>query len=313
MRTMRKITWSRTVTTHQHLQVSPPTDMTDDVYVFMFHPSTFAEYVQFSSVALHLRTLTVGCLSVAGHPIGPPPSYPPPPVPAASQHHQNSSPVSNKATPAPTPPLHRNPTSPLPRKPQPAIPPPTILKDQPRGLPPPVPFAPHPHKLLSSIPPPPPPPSAKPVKGRWPSTEGHNKTEWGPPAAMVQSASTLPICDHLETSMSLNRPTFSPSNVGGSQSLDSYHKGVMGTHCIRPFPPPLHFTNAEVSSHRLVVSDSLSPSQVPISHLRPRSPPQGPPLIKTGLYNKPEIPKPPSVSAKPQLAAKFKQPRVPPQ
>lgn len=303
------------MTPNQHRQVTPtPTDITV-VYVFLFHTSTFAEYVQFSSVALRLSTLTVGYASVSGNPIGPPPAYPPPPVPAGSQHHHNSSPVSNRAPPASMPPVHRNPSSPLPRKPQPAIPTLPILKDRPRGLPPPVPFAPHPHKPSCSTPPPPPPPDAKPVKGRWPPTEGYNKTESkSPPATMVQSASTLPICDHLETSMSLNGPTFSPSNARGSQSLDSYHKGVAGTHHIRPFQPLLHFTNTEVSSHRLVASDSLSPSQIPISHLPPRSPPQGPPLIKTGAYNKPELPKPPSASAKPQLAAtKFKHLEVPPQ
>lgn len=265
-------------------------------------------------MALHLHTLTVEYLSVTGNPIGLPPSYPPPPVPAASQQHHNFSPVSNKAPPAPTPPLHRNPTSPLPRKPQPALPPPTIPKERPRGLPPPVPFAPHPQKLLYSTPPPPPPPNLKSVKGIWPSTEGCDKTEWrSPPVAMGQSASSLPICNHLETSMSLNGPTFSPSNVGGGQSLDSYHKGVMGTHRIRPYQAPLHSTNTEVSSHRLEASDSLSPSQIPISHLPPRSPPQGLPQIKTGPCNKPEIPKPPLASAKPQLTAtKFKQPGVPP-
>uniref|UniRef100_H3CP33 SH3 domain-binding protein 2 n=1 Tax=Tetraodon nigroviridis TaxID=99883 RepID=H3CP33_TETNG len=172
-----------------------------------------------------------------------------------------------------------------------------------------IPFTPHSQKPLLPTPPPPPPPSVKPIKSRWPSTEGQDMTEWrSPPAAKV-----LSICNNLETSMSLNGPTFSPFNAVGSQSPDSYHKGVMETHSIRPFPPPLHSTNAEVSSHRLVAPDSLSPGQTPIGYLPPHSSPQGLPLIKTAPYNKPEIPKPPSSSAKPQLAAtKFKQPGVKP-
>lgn len=254
------------------------------------------QHVQFNSVALPLRALTAGRLSVTGQPVGPPPSYPPPPVPAAPHHHQNSSPGSIKAPAALTPPLHRNPTSPLPRKPQPAVAPPPGLKDRPRGLPPPVP---HPQNPLLSTPPPPPPPNAKPVKGRFPSTEEHGVTERkSPPAALIQ-ASTLPICDNLETRMSLNGPSFRPFNAGGSRSLDSYHKGVMETRSVRPIPPPSRSTVPEISSH---------------GHLPPNSLPQGPPSIKTAPYNKPEIPKPPTPSAKPQLApTKFKQPGVQPQ
>ncbi|XP_056875187.1 SH3 domain-binding protein 2 isoform X3 [Takifugu flavidus] len=250
-----------------------------------------------------------------GHPIGPPPSYPPPPVPAASHHHHDSSPVSNKAPPSPGPPLHRNPTSPLPRKPPPAIPLPPVLKDRPQRLSPPGPFVPHPQISVSSTPPPPPPPNTKPVKGRWPCTEGQNKTDWrSPPAVLIQSASTLPICDHLETSMALNGPTLSPSNSGGSQSLDSYHQRVTATHRIRPCQTPLHSTNTEASSQRRVMSDSLSLSEIPIGHLPLHSTPQGPPVNKSRPYNIPEIPRPPPPSAKPQLAAtKIKNPGVPPQ
>lgn len=249
-------------------------------------------------------------LCVTGQPLGPPPSDPPPPVPAAWQHHPAPSPGLAPTGPAPTkalaapPPLHRSPTSPLPRKPPPTVPPP-ILKERPRGLPSPLPFATHPPKLSSSTPPPPPPPpaNAKPAKGRWPPAEGRDRTEWRSPAT-VQS-STLPICERLETSLSLNGPTFSPSSAGGSQSLDSYHKGAAPR--LRPCQPPLHPTNAEVSPHRPV--DSLSLSQIPGSHLPLRSPP----LMRPGPCYKPETPRAPPATAKAQLAAGSKPPGAPPQ
>lgn len=233
-------------------------------------------------------------------------------MPAASHHHHDSSPVSNKVPLSPGPPLHRNPTSPLPRKPQPAIPLPPILKDRPRHLSPPGPFVPYPQISVSSTPPRPPPPNTKPVKGRWPCMEGQNKTDRrSPPAVLIQSASTLPICDHLETSMALNGPTLSPSNSGGSQSLDSYHQRVTATHRIRLCQTPLHSTNTEVSSQRRVMSNSSSHSEIPIGHLPLHSIPQGPPVNKSRPHNKPEIPRPPPPSAKPQLdATKIKHPGV---
>lgn len=111
--------------------------------------------------------------------------------------------------------------------------------------------------------------------------------------------------------MALNDPTLSSSNAGGSQLLDSYHQGMMATHNIRPCQTPLI---SEVSSHRTVTSESLSPSQIPMSHLPLRSPPQGSPVNKSRPYNTPEIPRPPPPSAKPQLAeTKFKQPGALPQ
>lgn len=246
-----------------------------------------------------------------GQPTGPPPSYPPPPVPAAFQLHQDSGPGFHKGPPPPIPPLHRIPTSPLPKKPPPSVPPPSILKDPNKGLPPPLPFAPHLHKSPSPTPPPPPPPNAKKtLQGRAASIggPGNDQRDWRPlPALSVLSPSSLPTCDHVETKMALNSPTHCPLNTGGSQSMGNIHHGVMSNHRSKPCLPP-HF-NPGVS--RPVTSDSLPLNKTSSSHPPPPCHPPLSPLLKPGLQNKPGIPKPPPPSVKPPLpAAKSKMPGI---
>ncbi|XP_029371739.1 SH3 domain-binding protein 2 isoform X3 [Echeneis naucrates] len=132
-----------------------------------------------------------------GRPTGPPPSYPPPPVPAVFQLHLDSSTAFSKGPPPPIPPQHKVPTALLTRKPLPSHPPPSILKDPNKGLPPPLPFAPHLQKPSYPGPPPPPP----------------------NPKRTHQSTITLPICDQLETRMILNGPAHCSLKTGGTPSL----------------------------------------------------------------------------------------------
>lgn len=238
-------------------------------------------------------------------PTGPPPSYPPPPVPAAGFH---------KGPPPPIPPQHRISTSPLPKKPPPSVPP-SILKDPTKGLPPPIPFAPHLQKSLSSTPPPPPPPNAKlTLQNRATSLGGlgNEKRDWKPlPAISLQSPATLPICNKLETRMVLNGPAHCFLNAGGGHSLGNNHHGLTGNIRSKPGLPP-HPANIGGSALRPVVSDSLSVSQTPSGHPPlPGHPPLSP-LLKTGLHNKPGITKPPPPTVKPPLpGAKSKQPGTP--
>lgn len=249
-----------------------------------------------------------------GRPMGPPPSYPPPPVPAAFTLRQDSSPGFHKGPPPPIPPQHRIPTSPLPKKPPPSVPSPSVLKDPNKGPPPPLPFAPHLHKSLSPMPPPPPPPNTKrTLQCRATSVggSGNDKRDWRPvPAVSVQPPATLPICDQLESRMVLNGPAHCSLNAGGSKSVGNNHKGVMSNHRGKPSLPP--HSNIGGSNLRPAMSDCLSPNQKSSSHPPlPGHPPLSP-LLKTGLHNKPGIPKPPPPTIKPPLpAAKSKQPGTP--
>uniref|UniRef100_UPI0037E70D1D SH3 domain-binding protein 2 isoform X2 n=1 Tax=Semicossyphus pulcher TaxID=241346 RepID=UPI0037E70D1D len=236
--------------------------------------------------------------STIGRPTGPPPSYPPPPVPAVFQLRPDFSQGFSKGPPPPVPPLHRLPTSLLPKKPMPSVPPPSILKDQTRGLPPPLPFAPHLHKSNSPSPPPPPPPNPKKIQSRTTSMGGPRTDKWPLPAISVLSPATLPICDKLESRMVLNGPAHASLTTGRSQSIGNSN----GMNFLsKPALPPPHSPNMGGSSPRLVTSDSLTSSNPPLS-----------PLLKTGFHNKPAVPKPPPPAFKPPLpAAKSKQPGTP--
>ncbi|XP_074546492.1 SH3 domain-binding protein 2 isoform X2 [Halichoeres trimaculatus] len=220
-----------------------------------------------------------------GRPTGPPPSYPPPPVPAAFQHRPDPSPsFIIGAAPPPVPPLHRIPTSPFPKKTPPSIPPPSILKDSIKGSPPPLPFAPHLQKTISSSPPPPPPPNAKrTLQSRTTSVGGVDKRDWKP----------LPVVE--------NGPIHcSPSTVG-SQSQGSNHHGVPLNLRGKPSLPPPPVTKPGMSSLRPVTPESLTPS----------SSPQLSPLLKSGLHTKPMIPKPPPPTAKPPIPSSKSKPGTP--
>lgn len=250
----------------------------------------------------------------SGRPTGPPPTYPPPPVPTAFQLRQDSSPGFHKGQPPPIPPPLRIPTSSLPKKPPPSIPPPSILKDITKGLPPPVPFAPHLHKSLSSTPPPPPPPNAKrTLQSRVTSLGGDDRRDWkNLPAVSIGSPASLPICDQLETSLVLNGPTRCHLNTGGSLSLGNNHQGVMSNHCSKPSLATSYSINTGGSPLRPVISNSPSLSQT--SPDLPPLPghPQLSPLFKTGLHNKPGMPRPPLPAFKPHTpAARPKQPGAP--
>ncbi|XP_051268148.1 SH3 domain-binding protein 2 isoform X3 [Dicentrarchus labrax] len=240
-----------------------------------------------------------------GRPTGPPPSYPPPPVPATFR--QDSSPGFHKGVPPPVPPQNRIPTSALPKKPPPSVPPPSILKDLSKGPPPPIPFAPHLHKSFSSNPPPPPPPNVKkPLQSRTTSMGGpwsDGRERRNLPAVSIQSPATLPICNQLETRMVLNGPAHCPLNTGGSQSLGNNQHGGLGNLRSKPSLPIPHSANIGGTHLRPVMS--LNQTSMP-------GPPPLSPLLKTGLHNKPGIPKPPLPTVKPQLpAAKSKQPGTP--
>ncbi|GAA6233984.1 SH3 domain-binding protein 2 isoform X1 [Lates japonicus] len=226
-----------------------------------------------------------------GRPTGPPPSYPPPPVPTPFQLRQDSSSGFHKGPPPPLPLQHRIPTAPLPKKPLPFALPPSILKDPNKGPPPPLPFAPHLQKQSSSAAPPPPPPNLKRTPQNWATSvgePGNDKRDWKPlPAVSVQSPATLPICDQLETRLALNGPAHCPLNTGGSQSLGS---NLMMSNLRKPTVPTTHSAN--------IGGSTIHP---PLS-----------PLLKTGLHNKPVIPKPPPPGVKPPLpTAKPKPPGTP--
>ncbi|XP_036973646.1 SH3 domain-binding protein 2 isoform X2 [Acanthopagrus latus] len=235
---------------------------------------------------------------------GPPPSYPPPPVPAVFPLRQDSSPGFHKGPAPPAPPQHRNPNSALPKKPPPSFPPPSILKDASKGPPPPIPFAPHLQKTLSSTPPLPPPPNAKrTLQSRATSVGVLGNDRRVLPAVSIHSPATLPICDQLESRMVLNGPAHCALNAGGTQSL--------GNHRIKPSLPPPHPVNVGGAPHRPAVSNTLSLIQTLSSHPPlPGQPPHSP-LPRTGLHNKPAMPKPPPPSAKPPLPAVKSKPGAP--
>ncbi|XP_034402182.1 SH3 domain-binding protein 2 isoform X2 [Cyclopterus lumpus] len=248
----------------------------------------------------------------SGRPAGPPPSYPPPPVPVSFHLRQDSSPGLHKGPPPPLPPLHRIPTSPLPKKPQFSVPSPSILKDPPKGTPPPLPFAPHLHKSVSPTPPPPPPPNAKRTfRATSVGGPGNDKRDWRPlPAMSIQSPTTLPFCEQLETRMVLNGPAHCSLNASGSQSAGNNHHGVMSNHRSKPSLPPQY--NIGGSFLRPVMSDSLFLSKTSSGHPPLPGPPPLSPLLKPGLHNKPGIPKPPPPTVKPPLpAVKSKPPGTP--
>lgn len=228
-----------------------------------------------------------------GRPTGPPPSYPPPPVPALFPSRQDSSPGPFNKGPPPPIPQHRMPTSPLPKKPPPSIPPPSIPKDLGKGVPPPIPFAPHLHKPPSPNPPPPPPPNPrKTLQGRAISLggNGNDKSSWrGVPAVSIQSPATLPICEHLETRMALNGPAQASINAGGSQSLTNNH--------LRSKP------SLPTSQSTSPLGSMLSLNHTPSGHPPPPGHPPLSPLLKAGLHNKPTMPKPPPPTAKPPVPA----------
>ncbi|XP_071322546.1 SH3 domain-binding protein 2 isoform X2 [Trachinotus anak] len=219
-----------------------------------------------------------------GRPTGPPPSYPPPPVP--SQLRQDSSAGFHKGPPPPIPSQHRIPTSPLPKKPLPSVPPPSILKDPNKGLPPPLPFAPHLQKPSYPAPPPPPPNPKRTPQNRTTSTvePAGDKRDWRPLLVNSgQSPATLPICDQLETRMVLNGPAHSVLNPGGSQSLGNNHLTVISNLRSKP---------------TLLTPSGGSAIHPPLS-----------PLLKTGPNNKS---KPPPPAVKPPLpASKSKQQGTP--
>ncbi|XP_040014310.1 SH3 domain-binding protein 2 isoform X2 [Xiphias gladius] len=229
-----------------------------------------------------------------GRPTGPPPSYPPPPVPAVFQSRQDSSPGVNKGPPPPIPSPNRIQATLFPKKPLPSFPPPSIPKDHNKGPPPPVPFASHLHKPPSPAPPPPPPPNLKRTfQNRAVSIgePGNDKKDWRPlPAISVHSLAPVPICDQLGTKMVLNGPAHCSFNAGGSQLLGNNQQGVMSNLRSKPTLPTPHSANMGGST----IHPPLSP------------------LLKTGLHNKPGVPKAPLPAVKPlMLAAKSKQPGTP--
>ncbi|KAK2888565.1 SH3 domain-binding protein 2 isoform X1 [Channa argus] len=238
-------------------------------------------------------------------PTAPPPSYPPPPVPAGLQIRQDSVQSLIKGPPPPTPSPQRIPTSLLPKKPSLSVLPPPILKDHIKGPAPPLPFAPHLHNPLSPMPPPPPPTNLKrtPQSGTGslggPRTGKRNQSPL--PPITVQSPSTLPICEQLETRMALNGPAHCSNNAGGSQSLSNNHHKEQRNFRSKPsLPVP------GVSTVKPVMSDSLFLNQTSSVHPpMPGHPPHSP-LLKTA-HNKTATNKPPLPLVKPPLpSAKIK-------
>lgn len=282
-------------TIEKPMDITHPIDSADDDYVDEDDEDDEEDYLKPDSDCSSTSTVS------AVRPTGPPPSYPPPPVPVAF----------HKGPPPPIPPQHRIQSNPLPKKPPPSFPPPSILKE--KGPAPPLPFAPHLQKSLSSSPPAPPPPNAKrTLQSRAISVggAGGDKRDWrAQPVMSIQSPATLPICDQLESRMVLNGPL----STGGSQSLGSNHHGAMSNHRGKPsLPPPS--ANIGLPPLRLVMPEALSVNQASSPHAHPQLPghPSLSPLLKTGLHNKPGMPKPPPPMAKPPLpSARSKQPATP--
>nr|XP_020442086.1 SH3 domain-binding protein 2 isoform X2 [Monopterus albus] len=238
---------------------------------------------------------------VPDQPMGPPPSYPPPPVPVVSQLHQDSSPGLHKCLP-PIPPLHKIPTSSLSKKPLPSAPSLSILKDASKGPSPPLPFAPH---LKKPSPPLPSDNLNKTLPSRASSLEGprNDKRNWRLLPA------TLPICEQLETRLGLNGPAHCSLNAVANHSLGNNHQREMSNHRSKLNPPSPHSTNTGGAARKPVISNSLSVNQMSSSCPPPPGYPPLSPILKTGLHNKPELPKPPLPAVKPQPpATKPKQP-----
>ncbi|XP_034458542.1 SH3 domain-binding protein 2 isoform X2 [Hippoglossus hippoglossus] len=234
-----------------------------------------------------------------GRPTGPPPSYPPPPVPAVFQFRHDSGLSFHKGPPPPVPSQHRNPTAPLPKRPPPTFPPPSILKDPSRGPPPPpMPFTSHLRKpFCPDTPPLPPPPNPKrtppmnkPKRAAKPPPTGEPgiiNRDWRPLSTLSnQFASTLPICEQLESRMVPNGPAHCSLNVLGSQSLGNNHPRNKPT-LLLPHQP----------ATRPVTSEFLSPGQTPPCHPPLHGPPPISPLHKPGLHNKPVATNPPPLPA----------------
>ncbi|KAM6975902.1 SH3 domain-binding protein 2 [Tautogolabrus adspersus] len=263
-------------TIERPMNIRHPVDNTDDDYAEDDDDDDEEDYMKPDSDCSPTSTVS------SGRPTGPPPSYPPPPVPSTFQLRQDSSPGFHRPTPPPVPPLHRIPTSPLPKKPPPSVPPPSILKDPNKGPPPPIPFAPHLNKPISPCPPPPPPNAKRTLQSRTTSMGGPmiDKKDWGPQ----------------------NGPAHCSLSTGGSQSQSNNHQGVTSNLRSIPCLPPSHVAKTGGSSLRPVMTNSLTYlGNPPLS-----------PLLKTGLHNKPALPKPPPPSFKPPLpAAKSKPPGTP--
>ncbi|XP_065821843.1 SH3 domain-binding protein 2 isoform X1 [Labrus bergylta] len=258
------------------MDIKHPVDNTDDDYG-EDDDDDEEDYLQPDSDCSPTSTVS------SGRPTGPPPSYPPPPVPATFQLRQEFSPGFHKGAPPPVPPLHRIPTSPFPKKSLPSVSPPSTLKDPNKGPPPPLPFAPHLHKTVSSCPPPPPPPNPKRTLQSRTTSMGEpvmDKKDWGPQ----------------------NGPAFCYLPAAGSQSQSNNHQGVTINLRSKPSLPPSHVAKTGGSSlHPVMLNSLTSLSTPPLS-----------PLLKTGLHNRPAIPKPPPPTAKPPLpAAKSKPPGTP--
>ncbi|XP_061590505.1 SH3 domain-binding protein 2 isoform X2 [Cololabis saira] len=229
-----------------------------------------------------------------GRPTAPPPSYPPPPVPGVFHPQQDWSTGFHKGPPPAVPPLNRIPTISLPKNPPPLLPLPPLNRDLGKGQLPPPPFPPPVHKSPSPTRPPSlPPDQRRTSQCRTTSTAGgrNDSRDWRPPSVSVQlhSPATLPICDQLETRMSLNGSVHCPFNSVGSQSLGSKHR--------KPSVTPPQTANIGGSSlpHNQTFSNPSMGGRPPVS-LQP----------KTGMHNKPVIPipsKPPLVAAKPKPGA----------
>ncbi|KAM4719265.1 SH3 domain-binding protein 2 isoform 1-T1 [Anableps anableps] len=229
-----------------------------------------------------------GSPTSTGRPTGPPPAYPPPPVPAVPIR-RDSSPNVPKAPPPLVPGPHRNPTNPLPKKP--SIPHQPLQKEQSKGPPPPLPFAPHLQKAPSPTPPPTLPPSSMKITQTRTTSLGssaNDRRDRMPHSAVqIHSPATLPICEQLHNRMVLNGPVHGPSNTGSMQSL--------GNHCLRSkpcIPVPQNDVNLTSSSTPVL------PVKPPVS-----------PLLKSGLHNKPVLPKPcPPIVKPPQPSDKPRSP-----
>ncbi|XP_022072479.2 SH3 domain-binding protein 2 isoform X3 [Acanthochromis polyacanthus] len=266
-------------TIERPMDLKHPVDTADDDYVEEDEDEDEEDYLKPDSDCSPTST---------GRPTGPPPSYPPPPVPTSFQSHQDSSPgLVHRGLPPPIP-QHRNPTSPLPKKPPPSMPPPSIPKDFSKGLPPPLPFAPHLQNPSSTSPPLPPlPHQRKPLQARATSVGGIGSDKRALPPVSIQSPATLPICDHLEKRMALNGPVHISLNAGGSQSLANNH-----LHSKPSLPNPRSTSP---------VGSTLSLNHTPSSHLSPSGHPPLSPLLKSGIHNKLMILKPPPPTAKPPM------------
>ncbi|XP_037122285.1 SH3 domain-binding protein 2 isoform X2 [Syngnathus acus] len=160
-------------------------------------------------------------------PTGPPPSYPPPPVPMIPPRPFGSCLQTHKGPPPPIPSHNRVKTSANIRKNPPSISPP-ILKDTNKGPPPAPPFAAQMHNHASPIPPPlPPPNSQRPLKNRMQSVVGpgtDRKHQRPSSSVSLQSPTTIPICDQLESRMTVSDGDHCPRDAGKKQSAIKNHR-----------------------------------------------------------------------------------------